>query len=73
MSKSQASWDKLLALIEKAKLDDDLSDSLRHGTPSQVATILDGEGLSMIDLGLIFDDLGVIADRNSLQWWSPLA
>ena len=74
MGESKESWDKLLLLIEKAKEDRELSEKLKHGTPSEVTAILKNEGgLSMTDLGLIFDDLGFIADRNSLQWWSPLA
>jgi hypothetical protein len=67
-------WDKLIGLIEKAKADPELSERLRHGKPSQVAEILETEGkLTMVDLGHIFDDLGYIADRDSLRWWSPLA
>jgi len=67
-------WDKLLILIEKAKTNPDLSEKLRHGKPSEVAAILEQEvGMTMMDLGHIFDDLGFIADRDSLRWWSPLA
>ena len=75
MSKSEAEhWDKLMVLIERAKEDRELSETLRKGKPSEVAGILQNEaGLSMNDLGYIFDDLGYIADRNSLRWWSPLA
>ncbi|NIM96352.1 MAG: hypothetical protein GTO18_21855 [Anaerolineales bacterium] len=67
-------WDKLMGLIDLAKADPEISEKLRHGKPSEVAQIIESQaGMSMEDLGLIFDDLEYIADRNSIQWWSPLA
>ena len=66
-------WQKLVDLIEKAKHDPDLGEAMRHGKPSQVAEILQAEvDMSMDELALLFDDLEHIADRNSLQYWSPL-
>jgi len=65
-------WDNLIRLIDKAKEDEALSEMLRTGTPADVTRVLQEAGLSMDDLGEIFTDLGYIADRNSLQWWSPL-
>ncbi|MCH7588957.1 MAG: hypothetical protein IIC78_13140 [Chloroflexi bacterium] len=65
-------WDNLISLIEKAKKNRALSETLRTGTPREVTRVLQEAGLSMDDLGEIFTDLGYIADRSSLQWWSPL-
>ena len=65
-------WDNLIRLIDKAKEDEALSEMLRTGTPADVTRVLQEAGLSMDDLGEIFTDLAYIADRNSLQWWSPL-
>lgn len=65
-------WDNLISLIDKAKEDRALSETLRTGTPADVTRVLQEAGLSMDDLGEIFTDLGYIADRSSLQWWSPL-
>lgn len=70
----QAHWEKLLALIEKAKQDRELSERLKSGSPSDVAQILQEEvGLTMDDLGAVFTDLEFVADRGSLRYWSPLA
>jgi hypothetical protein len=67
-------WEKLMDLIEWAKLSDDNSERLKKGKPSEVAKIIKEEAqMSMEEVALLFDDLGYIADRNSLQWWSPLA
>lgn len=66
-------WNKLQELINAAKEDDSLSERLRTGTPTEVSTAIQEYGLTMDDLGAIFTDLEVIADRNSIQWWSPLA
>lgn len=65
-------WNNLISLIERAKEDEGLSNTLRRGTPADVTRALQEAGLSMDDLGDIFTDLEYIADRNSLQWWSPL-
>ena len=66
-------WERLVALIEQAKTDEALRKTLKKGTPSEVTTALQEAGIGMDDLGLIFEDLEVIADRNSLRYWSPLA
>ena len=67
-------WEKLMVLIEWAKADERNSERLKKGKPSEVAKILkEVGGMSMEEVALLFDDLGYIADRNSLQWWSPLA
>jgi hypothetical protein len=66
-------WAKLVDLIEQAKADRDLSKTLRSGTPKQVVDELNKAGITMDDLGLIFEDLEYIADRNSGRYWSPLA
>lgn len=65
-------WEKLINLIDIAKEDSALSETLRTGSPSDVTHTLQEYGVSMDDLGEIFTDLEYIADRNSLQWWSPL-
>jgi hypothetical protein len=65
-------WGNLLKLIEMAKENRELSETLRTGTPKDVTSALQEAGVSMDDLGEIFTDLEYIADRNSLQWWSPL-
>lgn len=73
MKMGNVHWDKLMKLIEEAKRDPDLSVILRTGKPNEVTTVLQERvGLTMDDLGEIFTDLELIADRNSLQWWSPL-
>jgi hypothetical protein len=73
MKMGSESWEKLLSLIEQAKGDRELSEVLRSGKPNEVTTVLqERAGLTMDDLGEIFTDLEYIADRNSLQWWSPL-
>ena len=67
-------WEKLTALIEIAKADPEISERLRTGKPSEVVDILQSQvDMTMEDLGQIFDDLEYIGDRNSIQWWSPLA
>ena len=66
-------WDKLISLIEQAKTDDALGKKLRTGSPREVTAVLQEAGIEMDDLGLIFEDLEVIADRHSLRYWSPLA
>lgn len=67
-------WAKLLKVIDWAKESDANSRRLKKGKPSDVARILKEQGgMSMEDVALLFDDLEYIADRNSLQWWSPLA
>ena len=66
-------WEKLLRLIQEAKEDPQLSAILRSGKPKEVtAALQERVDLTMDDLGEIFTDLEYIADRNSLQWWSPL-
>jgi hypothetical protein len=66
-------WEKLLKLIEDAKEYPEVSKTLRTGNPKEVTTLLQERAdLTMDDLGEIFTDLEFIADRNSLQWWSPL-
>ena len=71
--RSNEHWYKLIELIERAKTDEALGKTLRHGSPREVTTVLKEAGFEMDDLGLIFEDLEVIADRNSLRYWSPLA
>lgn len=66
-------WSKLQELIKAAKENDDLRARLRTGSPTEVTSALQEYGLTMDDMGAIFTDLEVIADRNSLRWWSPLA
>jgi len=67
-------WEKLMILIDWAKENEVNSDQLKKGKPSEVTKILrEVAGMSMEDVALLFDDLGFIADRSSLQWWSPLA
>jgi hypothetical protein len=68
-------WGKLINLIERAKEDPRLGEKLRGGTPKEVTDILQSKGIdiTMDDLGLIFEDLEHIADRNSSRYWSPLA
>jgi len=66
-------WGKLVGLIERAKRDESLSKIMTHGSPREVTAVLQEAGLEMDDLGAIFEDLEVIADRNSLRYWSPLA
>jgi hypothetical protein len=66
-------WDKLIALIEHAKSDERLSGTLRSASPKQVTDLLQKHGITMDDLGMIFEDLEYIADRNSGRYWSPLA
>lgn len=72
---SREHWGKLINLIERAKEDPRLGEKLRTGTPKEVTDILQSEGIgiTMDDLGLIFEDLEHIADRNSGRYWSPLA
>jgi hypothetical protein len=73
MKMGKASWEKLLHLIELAKSEPELSAILRSGKPNEVTAALQARAdLTMDDLGEIFTDLEYIADRNSLQWWSPL-
>lgn len=73
MKMGSSSWEKLLHLIDEAKGDPELSAVLRSGKPNEVTAALQARAnLTMDDLGEIFTDLEYIADRNSLQWWSPL-
>ncbi len=70
---SQEHWDKLLKLIALAKKNRGLSNTLRHGKPSEVvAALRDQAGLSGEEVAMILDDLELIADRGSVRWWSPL-
>jgi hypothetical protein len=66
-------WNKLQELIQAARDNDELGKKLRTGSPTDVTAALQEYGLTMDDMGAIFTDLEVIADRNSLRWWSPLA
>jgi len=73
MKMDNVHWEKLLKLIEDAKEHPEVSKTLRSGNPKEVTTLLQERAdLTMDDLGEIFTDLEFIADRNSLQWWSPL-
>ncbi len=70
---SQEHWDKLIKLIALAKENQGLSDTMRHGKPSEVvAALRDQVGLSGEEVAMILDDLELIADRGSVRWWSPL-
>jgi len=73
MKMDNVHWEKLLKLIEDAKEHPEVSKTLRSGRPNEVTALLQERAdLTMDDLGEIFTDLEYIADRNSLQWWSPL-
>lgn len=70
---SREHWDKLIRLIELAKKSRTLSNTMRHGKPSEVvAALRDQVGLSGEEVAMILDDLELIADRGSVRWWSPL-
>ncbi len=66
-------WERLRTLIEAAKTNPELSQQLRTAPPAQVRDILrDQFKLTADDVTDLVSQFEFIADRNSLQWWSPL-
>jgi len=73
-AKSGDAWDKLRDLIEAAKEPSStLSQTLRTASPAEVAEILETTfQITGRDMAELMSDLELIADRNSLNWWSPI-
>lgn len=68
-----AAWDRLRTLLDAAKEDQELSHALRTKPPAEVRDILrERFGLTADDVTDLVSEFENIADRNSLQWWSPL-
>jgi hypothetical protein len=66
-------WERLRVLLDAAKEDPRLSERLRTSPPSEVRNILrDDFGLTADNVTDLISEFEYIADRNSLQWWSPL-
>lgn len=65
-------WQTFLSLIDEARDNEDLRKTLQTGSPAEVTKTLAEFGLGMEKIGEIFSDLELVADRNSLQYWSPL-
>jgi hypothetical protein len=69
----RTSWERLRALLDKAKVDEGLSERLKTSPPSVVRDILrDQFDLSADDVTDLITEFESIADRNSLRWWSPI-
>jgi hypothetical protein len=69
----QEAWDKLRTLLDAAKANPTLSTQLRTSSPAEVRDILRAQfHLSADDVTDLVSQFENIADRNSLQWWSPL-
>jgi len=70
---TSTAWDRLRVLLDRAKENPQLSERLRTSPPSDVRNILRDEfGLTADDVTDLISEFEYIADRNSLQWWSPL-
>ncbi|OGO15123.1 MAG: hypothetical protein A2Z14_18035 [Chloroflexi bacterium RBG_16_48_8] len=69
----QEAWDKLHQLLHAARVDEELQRILQTEPPAVVRDVLK-ERFDITADGLtdLISEFENIADRNSLQWWSPI-
>lgn len=69
----QDAWDKLYELLQTARTDSGLRQILQTQPPDVVRNELrERFGFTADDLTDLLSEFENIADRNSLQWWSPI-
>jgi hypothetical protein len=69
----QKAWDKLYELLQAARIDPDLRHILQTEPPAVVRDELQRRfDLTADELTDLISEFENIADRNSLQWWSPI-
>ncbi len=69
----QDAWDKLHALLQDARTDPDLRRILQTEPPAVVRDVLKERfQITADELTDLISEFENIADRNSLQWWSPI-
>jgi hypothetical protein len=69
----QDAWDKLYALLQEARTDQNLRHILQTQPPAVVRNELEARfELTADELTDLISEFENIADRNSLQWWSPI-
>ena len=69
----QEAWDKLYELLQEARINSTLRDILQKGPPDAVRNKLrDDFGITADELTDLIAEFENVADRNSLQWWSPI-
>ena len=69
----QEAWDKLHELLQAARDDDELKRILQTEPPAVVRNELFNRfNLTADELTDLVSEFENIADRNSLQWWSPI-
>ena len=69
----QDAWEKLHELLLEARTDEELRSILQTEPPAVVRDVLQERfELSADELTNLISEFENIADRNSLQWWSPI-
>jgi PHD/YefM family antitoxin component YafN of YafNO toxin-antitoxin module len=69
----QEAWDKLHELLQAARTDQELRRVLQTAPPAVVRDVLKERFQFTADeLTDLVSEVENIADRNSLQWWSPI-
>lgn len=69
----QDAWEKLHELLLAARTDEELRRILQTEPPAVVRDVLQERfKLSADELTNLISEFENIADRNSLQWWSPI-
>lgn len=63
-------WEKVAALIAKAKASPELRETLRGGKPSEIARVLEEEAeLSMSDISAVYKDLEDVFGAVAAGWF----
>jgi hypothetical protein len=69
----QGAWDKLRELLQAARTDEELRRILQTEPPAVVRDVLkDRFQITADEVTDLVSEFENIADRNSLQWWSPI-
>ncbi|MGH2536791.1 MAG: hypothetical protein ACRDHL_05305 [Candidatus Promineifilaceae bacterium] len=61
--------EKVLALMDEAKQDEELANALRTGAPSEIMEILNARGFTNTDVQYALKDYEAIANTE-FRWWS---